>query len=248
MLGCLRIEVGFLNVIRDKEPMQLVLASTSPYRRALMERLGLQFRAVTPLFDEAPPGDTVDPAELVVANAVGKAHSLLARYPGALVIGSDQVAVCEGEILTKPGSEARALAQILRLAGKEHRLLTAVALVGAPEKSAARPPAEITAEATAGATEESPAEATAETELVESRLRMRPLTRREAERYIRRERPVDCVGAYKSEGLGITLFEYLRGDDPTAIVGLPLIALTRLLKRFGVNVLGTLKEAGEGKE
>ncbi len=192
--------------------MQLILASTSPYRRALIERLGLACQAVPPPFEELRPGEIADPAELVATNALGKAGSLCERYPEALIIGSDQVAVCEDEVLLKPGTESRAIEQLGRLAGREHTLMTAVTVIGA---STGR----------------------AESACAINRMRMRPLSSEEIRAYVARERPVDCAGAYKSEGLGIALFEYLRGDDPTAIIGLPLIALGDLLSRFGVNPL-----------
>lgn len=187
--------------------MKLVLASTSPYRRALLARLGLEFEACAPAFEEKRDGD---PEAMVLANARGKAASLSPRFPEALIIGSDQAAVCEGRILGKPGTAARAVEQLLLLAGREHALLTALAVLRAKDGSV-------------------------ETALVAHRMRLRPLTRAEAEAYVRREMPIDCAGAYKSEGLGIALFEYLRGDDPTAIVGLPLTAVCQLLRRCGVD-------------
>ncbi len=200
--------------------MQLVLASTSTYRRALLARLGLPFITAAPRFTEARAQAGLDPARLVVGNALGKAVSLLGDHPGALIIGSDQVAVCAGEVLSKPGTHSKAVEQLLYLAGREHDLLTAVAVVRAP--SAGQPAS---------------ADAPGETALAVNSLRMRALTPAEAEAYVRAEQPLDCAGAYKSEGLGVALFETMRGDDPTAIVGLPLIALTRLLRRFGVDPL-----------
>jgi septum formation protein len=198
--------------------LRLVLASTSPYRRALLERLGLAFSVEAPRFDEVPPEPGSDPTRLVTGNALGKALSVLGGHPGSLVIGSDQVAVCDGEILTKPGTAAAAVEQLLRLAGRDHYLLTAVAVLLSPSPGA--PPEQ---------------ESRGEHALVSNQLRMRALTRAEAEAYVRRESPLDCAGSYKSEGLGVALFEHMRGDDPTAIVGLPLITLTRLLRRFGLD-------------
>jgi len=201
--------------------VELILASTSPYRRALMERLGLPFRCVAPRFEERVGRAGEDPGNLVVHNALGKALSILDAHPGSLIVGSDQVAECAGEILPKPGSAPRAVEQLLRLSGREHRLLTGVAVVQAPRADA--PP---------------PGELPGRTALVVNHLRLRELSRAEAETYVRRESPLNCAGAYKSEGLGIVLFEHLRGDDPTAIVGLPLIALGRLLRAFGCDPLG----------
>jgi len=185
-----------------------------------MERLGLPFAVAAPRFEEIQPEPGADPARLVTGNALGKALSLLPDHPGSLVIGSDQIAVCGDEILTKPGTPERAVEQLLRLAGREHELLTAVAVLWAPPAGA---PAD--------------GDSRGEHAVVRSPLRMRPLTRREAVAYVRLERPLDCAGAYKSEGLGIALFERMGGDDPTAIVGLPLITLARLLRRFGVDPL-----------
>jgi septum formation protein len=200
--------------------VQLVLASTSPYRRALLARLGLPFLAVAPHFKETDPEADSDPARLVTGNALGKAVSLLSDYPDSLIIGSDQVAVCDGEILTKPGTPERAIEQLLHLAGREHRLLTAVSVLHSDAPG-----------------EPSEGNMHGEHALVVNQLRMRPLRHAEVEAYVRREQPLDCAGGYKSEGLGVALFEYMRGDDPTAIVGLPLITLVRLLRRFGVDPL-----------
>jgi len=198
--------------------MDLVLASTSPYRRELLERLGLPFRSLAPRFTEEPPLPGADPARLVVHNALGKALSLAAEHPGCLIVGSDQLAECDGRILAKPGSEERAIEQLLFLAGREHRLLTGVAVVQSGEVAQA-------------------GDLPGRTALSVNHLAVRPLDREQAQAYVRLDRPLDCAGAYKAEGLGIALFDYLRGDDPTAIVGLPLIALTRLLRAFGLDPL-----------
>jgi len=190
---------------------RIVLASTSPYRRELMDRLGLAYQAVAPRFTEQlPPG--ADPAALVVEQAVGKARSVVADHPDALIIGSDQLVALDERVLGKPGDPERAVAQLQALQGREHRLLTAVAVVDAGD----------------GRTE---------TQLDVSTLRVRNLSEEEIRAYVRRENPIDCAGSYRSEGLGIALFDHLRGDDPTAIVGLPLTVVCRLLGRFGVNAL-----------
>ncbi|MBD3236529.1 MAG: septum formation protein Maf [Candidatus Eisenbacteria bacterium] len=190
----------------------LILASSSPYRRALLERLGLPFRVLVPDFEELRPGGGHTLEALVRANALGKARSLAPHHPHSLVIGSDQVAERDGRILTKPGSAERAVAQLLSLCDAEHRLWTALVLLRHD------PPWE-------------------RCRVIAGRLRIRPLTRREAEAYVAREQPLDCAGAYKSEGLGITLFDYLRSDDPTAIIGLPLVALSALLREAGCDPL-----------
>jgi septum formation protein len=189
---------------------RLVLASESRYRRALLERLGLPFECAPHRYVEStPPG--VDPADLVVRQAGGKAQSLVEAYPDALIIGSDQIAFLDGTILGKPGTRERAIAQLREMQGREHWLFTAVVVL---EASSGRVRSHI---------EISP-------------IRMRNLSGAEIERYVRRENPIDCAGSYQSEALGISLFEYQRGDDPTAVVGLPLIGLCRLLRDFGVEV------------
>lgn len=211
----------------------LILASQSPYRRALLARLGLPFEVAAPQFDEAQPTPDTDPRRLVVGNALGKAVSLLAAHPGRVIIGSDQVVALGSRILTKPGTPEKAVAQLLALAGREHELLTAVAVLRAP------PPAPTASAGREGEALDppSPDDVAGATAVVVNRLRMRAFSREEARTYIAAEQPLDCAGAYKAEGLGISLFESLGGDDPTAIVGLPLIATLRLLRRHGIDPL-----------
>lgn len=200
--------------------MDLVLASTSRYRRELMERLGLPFRTASPRYRETPPEGEIDPRRLAVRHALGKALSLLLDNPGSLIIGSDQVITCGGEIFSKPGSNEKAVEQLLRLAGREHELVTAIAVVRAPATAA-----------------EAEADTPGETAVAVNHVRLRPLTPAEAEAYVLADHPLDCAGAYRSESLGVALIEYLRGDDPTAVIGLPLISLVRLLRHFGVDPL-----------
>lgn len=203
--------------------MELILASSSPYRQALLQRLGLPFQAVNPEFTELRPESGRPPEELVAINARGKALSLSDRFPDSLIIGSDQVGVLDDQVLLKPGTEAKAHAQLMAMSGREHLLLTALCLLAPARESApAQPP---------GALRQS------KETLVVSPMRMRRFTSEEAREYIRRDQPLDCAGAYKSESLGITLFESLGGGDPTAIVGLPLIALSDLLRRLGYDPL-----------
>lgn len=184
-----------------------VLASTSPYRRILLERLGEPFEVAAPTYEEGPRVG-LDPAALALHHAEGKARSLASRYPQALLIGSDQVVELAGEALSKPGTLARARLQLAALAGREHTLWTAVAV-------------------------HHPAMNRCVSELVETRVRVRALTEQDIERYLAREQPLDCTGCYRAEGFGITILEALRGDDPTAVIGLPLIALCRLLRALG---------------
>jgi 7-methyl-GTP pyrophosphatase len=187
----------------------LILASSSPYRRALLTRLGLPYVAESPDLDESPaPGE---PAEtLVVRLAVAKARGIAERHPGSVVIGSDQVAVRDAEILGKPGDVAGAESQLMASSGRTVRFLTAVCVIG--------PDGE-------------PSE-----HLDETRVRFRDLSEEEVRRYVAVERPLDCAGAFKVEGLGISLFEAVETGDPTALIGLPLIALCRMLRGAGMRI------------
>ena len=190
---------------------ELVLASTSPYRRALLERLGLSFRVAVPGCDEEGL-DHLAVEERVLRLAERKARSVPPGTEGALIIGSDQIAEVDGLSLQKPGGFEKARETLRLLSGKEHRLVTAVVIVDTGSDRLES--------ATDVAT-----------------LRMRTLTDREIENYLEREEPYDCVGAYRIEGLGIALFEAVATNDPTGIVGLPLTAVVRLLSRFGIAVL-----------
>ena len=189
----------------------LVLASTSVYRRELLERLGLPFRCVAPEVDEAPlTGET--PAALAARLALAKARAGLQRTPGALCIGSDQTACGpDGELFGKPGTVERAIAQLERLSGTSATFHTALALVDGRH-----------------------ADAPAQQRTVVTTVRFRSLTRTEIERYVAREPALDCAGAAKIEGLGISLLEELAGPDPTALIGLPLIALGDMLRKAGL--------------
>ncbi|MEM7167183.1 MAG: nucleoside triphosphate pyrophosphatase [Planctomycetota bacterium] len=188
----------------------LVLASTSRYRRALLERLGVPFQAVAPPYQEVAL-ESLPASKWALTHAEGKASSLAASHPEALLIGSDQVALHDGEVLGKPGDAQRAAAQLRRLQGQEHRLLTAVVV-------------------------HEPASGRMERDVVETRIRMRALTDDEIARYLQFDEPYDCAGSYKMESLGISLFESQRGDDPTAVIGLPLMKLCRQLRAFGVRL------------
>ncbi len=233
--------------------MRLILASSSPYRRALIARLGLACETASPPYEEVQPSSQWDAAALVVENALGKARAVASAVPPGtptLVIGSDQVAVCDHEVLLKPGTAGRARDQLARLSGREHELLTAVAIVATGGDTSGLlasgletrrlethglVASELETSAREAATSSDPAREAHR--LVRNRLRMRRLSTEEIAAYVKRERPLDCAGAYKSEGLGIALFEYLRGDDPTAIVGLPLVALCDLLRQAGLDPL-----------
>ncbi len=194
----------------------IVLASTSRYRRAQLEALGVEHRAVAPGFDENH-GLGLAPEAMVVSFARGKAEAAARAHPGALIVGSDQAPELDGRALGKPGEAGAAVEQLLALAGRTHRLLTAVALH----------------DAASGCTEH---------RLVVHRMRMRPLTRAIAEAYVARDAPLDCAGAYRIEGAGLLLFEAASGDDHSAIVGLPLLALGELLAGAGVDLLALALE------
>lgn len=191
--------------------MKLILASSSPFRRELLARLMLPFEVDAPDFDETPrPGE--EPPALVERLAIGKARAVAVRHPGALVIGSDQVAVHDGEIVGKPLTHERAVAQLRRAQGRTVTLYTALALVNA-------------------------ASGRVQSEVVPYRVVFRPLTDAQIESYLRKEQPYHCAGSVKSEGLGVALLERFEGEDPATLVGLPLIRLVRMLEAEGVEVL-----------
>ncbi|MCW9059464.1 MAG: Maf family nucleotide pyrophosphatase [Gammaproteobacteria bacterium] len=187
---------------------QIVLASTSPFRRELLSRLCIPFEIVSPAVDESQlPGET--PEVMVQRLSEAKARAGAAQFPRALVIGSDQVAVVDDEVLGKPGDHELARAQLQKLSGRTVSFLTGLCLYNA-------------------------ANGIAETRLVPFRVRFRTLDEARIERYLQREQPYNCAGSFKSEGLGITLFKAMEGDDPTSLIGLPLITLTSLLAKAGV--------------
>lgn len=188
----------------------LILASGSPWRRRLLDRLGLDYRAIAPDIDETPePGEA--PAGLVRRLAAAKARAVLARHPEAVVIGSDQVAELDGDILGKPGSRQAAIEQLRRQSGRRVVFHTGVALC-APGR-------------------ESPL-----TACVPVTTTFRSLSDAEIERYVDAEDVTATAGSLKSEGLGIALVESIASDDPTALVGLPLITVRRMLAEVGVKI------------
>jgi septum formation protein len=190
--------------------MRLVLASTSAYRRMLLERLHIPFETARPEVDETPlPGES--PAATANRLALEKALAVAARFGDALVIGSDQVAHIGDEIFGKPGTVERAHAQLRRMSGETVIFHTELAVVNT--RSGERL-----------------------TDSVPTEVRFRRLSEAEIVRYVDKEMPLDCAGSAKSEGLGVTLLDALSGDDPTALVGLPLIALSRMLRRQGIEL------------
>jgi len=189
----------------------LVLGSTSPYRRELLSRLRLDFQIAAPDVDETPlPGES--PHGLAVRLALAKAKSVAARFPEAVVIGSDQVADMDGEPLGKPGSHENAVAQLRRMRGRTIVFQTAVSVV-----------------CLASGFEQS--------DLAPVKVKFRSLTDPEIEAYLLAERPYDCAGSARSEGLGIAILDAIESDDPTALVGLPLIRTCRMIRAAGVKVL-----------
>jgi len=189
-------------------PRRLVLASTSSYRRRLLDAAGVAYEARAPSFVEDHEV-ALAPDAMAIAFARGKASSLRDAYPDALIVGSDQVPALGPRILTKPETRERAIEQLVALEGRMHHLHTAIALHDARE-------------------------AVTTHRLVTHTMQMRPLTRREIEHYVDRDRPFDCAGSYRVEAAGALLFERMNGDDHTAIVGMPLTALCLLLAERGV--------------
>jgi septum formation protein len=198
--------------------MRLVLASQSPYRRKILDDLGVAYLAASPDFHEDHLAFTALD-EMVVAFARGKAQSLARAFPDALIIGADQTAELSGRALTKPETEERAVEQLLALSGRTHRLLTAVALLDAQS-------------------------GVLEHRLVVHHMTMRALTEEQARKYVTLDRPLDCVGAYKIEAHGAFLFSSVTGEiegetrcDQSAIVGLPVTALEDLLRGSGRSLM-----------
>lgn len=189
----------------------LVLASTSAYRKELLTRLGLPFTTAAPEVDETPLPDETPP-QLVRRLAELKARAVAARYPGALIIGSDQVAVIDGQILGKPGNHERAVAQLRLASGKRLDFFTGLCLFNAASSSL-------------------------QVEVVSFGVVFRRLSDQQIENYLRREQPYHCAGSFKSEALGVALCERFDGEDPSALIGLPLIRLVRMLEQENVSVI-----------
>jgi septum formation protein len=188
----------------------LILASSSIYRQQLLQRLNLPFTAASPGIDEsALPGES--PAQTALRLAQQKARALAPRFPDAHIIGSDQVAILHGQAIGKPGNHANAVKQLSAASGAIVYFHTALCLLDSASGDARL--------------------ATAINEV-----KFRALSPAQIERYLQAEKPYDCAGSAKSEGLGIALIEYIRGDDPNALIGLPLIELTTMLLRAGVQV------------
>ena len=188
----------------------LVLGSSSPYRRELLARLRQPFTTAAPQVDETPRAHET-PRALALRLALAKAREVASRHPQAIVIGSDQVADLAGQPLRKPGTHPRAVAQLRQMSGQTVVFQTALAVVCA-------------------------ATGFEQTDLAAVEVRFRALGDAEIERYLQAEQPYDCAGSAKSEGLGIALLEAIHSDDPTALVGLPLIRTARLLRAAGLQL------------
>jgi septum formation protein len=199
-----------LSAATPNHPAPLILASTSSYRRELFNRLGLAFEVCAPGVDETPlPGER--PADLALRLALAKAQAVSQQRPEAVVIGSDQVADLHGEPLGKPGHHANAVAQLRRQSGQAVVFQTAVSVVCAERQFA-------------------------KTSLASVQVRFRTLSDADIEAYLRAEPAYDCAGSAKSEGLGIALLERIDSDDPTSLIGLPLMRTCALLRELGIRV------------
>lgn len=190
---------------------QLVLASTSPYRKAILEKLQIKFSTTAPSVDEsALAGES--PEQLVARLAEAKAKAVADQFNNALIIGSDQVAVVDGKIMGKPGNHENAIVQLKRLSGKRVIFLTGLCVYNTISHRS-------------------------QVEVVPFSVIFRELNETQIEHYLRREQPYNCAGSFKSEGLGIALFERLEGDDPNTLIGLPLIRLIHMLESEGFPIL-----------
>ena len=188
----------------------IILASSSPYRKKQLESLGILFTCESPSIDETPnPNESAKTLSLRLA--IEKARIISNEHKSAVVIGSDQVALCEDKIIEKPGSEKKARRQLTQLQGKTAIFFTSVAICQGLAKPRAK--------------------------CIISRVLFRALTKTQISNYVKLDQPSNCTGSFKSESLGICLFQYIKSNDPTALVGLPMIALTSLLAEKNINLI-----------
>jgi len=192
-------------------PLSLILASTSPFRKSVLERLHIPFKSFAPNIDESPLPNEV-PTKLVKRLAKLKAQAAQSAYPQALIIGSDQVAVIDDKILGKPGNHEQAIEQLTFASGKQVDFLTGLCLLNTNTNKA-------------------------QTDIVRFSVKFRQLSLSQIENYLHKDKPYNCSGSFKSEGLGIALLDEMLGNDPTAIIGLPLIRLVRMLEAEGMSVI-----------
>lgn len=189
----------------------ILLASSSPYRKELLQRLGFEFTTASPDVDESSL-EQESAYNLVARLSEIKARALQEKYPNHLIIGSDQVACIDDQILTKPGDHNNAVKQLRTASGRQVTFFTGLCLLNAATNKV-------------------------QLEVIEFTVLFRKLSDQQIENYLKREQPYNCAGSFKSEGLGVTLFEKMLGDDPSALMGLPLIKLTHMLENEGVDVL-----------
>lgn len=189
----------------------IVLASTSPFRRELLKKVVQNFAVAAPLVDETPLPEEA-PEALVERLAIAKAKALAANYPAHVLIGSDQVAVVDGNILGKPGTTENAVKQLQMMRGKTVTFLTGLAVYDSAQQRL-------------------------QSSVEPFHVTFRDITDAEITAYVQREQPLNCAGSFKSEALGISLFSRLHGDDPNTLVGLPLIRLLAMLREWGINPL-----------
>lgn len=189
--------------------LPIILASGSPYRKIQMQQLQLPIKSIPAHIDETPrPGEAADSLALRLAQT--KAQSVARDNPTAIIVGCDQTASCEKRLLGKPGTSAKAEEQLTWCSGKSVYFYSALCAYNAVNK-------------------------TILADIVTTEVKFRPLSQAQISNYVRREQPLDCAGSFKCEGLGIVLFEHIRSDDPSALIGLPLIRLTDFLANFGVH-------------
>lgn len=191
--------------------VKLILASTSPFRKAILEKLDIPFSTQSPEIDESSREDET-PEQQVERLSIAKAKAVADTLDEGLVIGSDQIAVIDSQILGKPGNHENAVKQLQAASGKTVTFLTGLCLYNANNKSY-------------------------QAEVVPFKVVFRELTDQQIDNYLKKEQPYNCSGSFKSEALGITLFEKLQGDDPNTLIGLPLIRLVRMLENEGVAVI-----------
>ena len=190
--------------------INIILASSSPYRRSLLQRLEIPFESESPDVDESQlEGET--PTDLVLRLAEMKARAISTEHPETLIIGSDQVAIADDEILGKPGNHENAVTQLKKISGKSIVFLTGLCVINIANNNM-------------------------QGDCISYTVHFRDLTEAEIERYLLQEKPYDCAGAFKSEAYGVSLVRLMEGDDPTSLIGLPLIRLSEMLRNEGLNI------------
>jgi MAF protein len=192
---------------------ELILASSSPYRKQLLSKLTLSFECISPEIDESPLQNET-PEALVKRLSLEKAQAISADRPNALIIGSDQVAVLDGDIITKPMDHEHAVLQLRKASGREVRFLTGLCLYNSLTQHC-------------------------QLTMVPYAVNFLELTETQIENYLKKEQPYNCAGSFKSEGLGITLFSSMTGKDPNSLIGLPLINLVEMLRKEGIDPLSS---------